>query len=173
MKHLFITTGIAVALVATTALAQDVAPVQGQATNPLVESIVAQYRSEGFTRLEVDTGPRQIKVEATRDGRELEVVYDAATGAIIYQAWDNERERGDDRPGVYYDRDDDDWVDAQGNYIDDRDDDHDDDDRRDDHWDDDDRDDDRWDDRDDDRDDRWDDDDRDDDDDDDDDRDDD
>ena len=116
MKHLFITTGIALGVVATTAFAQTVVPVQRQATNPLVESIVAQYQSEGFTRIEVDTGPRQIKVEATRDGRELEVVYDAATGAILYQAWERDRGRSDDRPGVYYDRDDDDWVDARGQY---------------------------------------------------------
>ncbi len=147
----------------------------GSATaSPLTDSLVAAWQAQGYQRIEIETGPTQVKVEAIRGTQKAEVVYDAATGAILRQEF--ERVDGDDntRPGVFYERDDDDFTRDDDRWDDDRrdddrwDDDRRDDDRRDgdrrdddrwddDRWDDDRRDDDRWDD------DRWDDDRRDDD----------
>jgi len=43
------------------------------------------YLAEGYTFVEVKIGPTQTKVEAFRNGRKVEVVYDNATGKIIKQ----------------------------------------------------------------------------------------
>lgn len=49
------------------------------------QQLVSAYQSEGFTAIEVVTGATQIKVEAVRNGTKLEVIYDAASGAIVKQ----------------------------------------------------------------------------------------
>lgn len=100
------------------------------------------YLAQGYTFVEVKVGPTQTKVEAIKDGRKLEVVYDNATGDIIKQ--ETERADADDasRTGKdvrtvrrdFEDGDDDD--DHDGDHDDDDDDhgsDHDDDDDDDDH----------------------------------------
>ncbi|MDZ4088827.1 MAG: PepSY domain-containing protein [Tabrizicola sp.] len=119
------------------------------------------YLAQGYTFVEVKIGPTQTKVEAIRDGRKVEVVYDNATGEIIKQ--ENEAADSDDagRTGKDVktvrkdfedgDDDDDDDDDDHGSDHDDDDDDDDDDDSNDDRDDDNggDRDDDRDDDKDD------------------------
>lgn len=52
------------------------------------------YLAEGYSFVEVKIGPTQTKVEAIKDGRKVEVVYDNATGKIIKQ--ENEAADSDD-----------------------------------------------------------------------------
>ncbi len=52
------------------------------------------YLAKGFSFVEVKIGPTQTKVEAIKDGRKVEVVYDNATGKIIKQ--EDEADDGDD-----------------------------------------------------------------------------
>ena len=47
--------------------------------------LVTAYQAKGYTRIEVKTGPTQIKVEAVKGNAKVEVVYDATTGAILSQ----------------------------------------------------------------------------------------
>ena len=71
MKHFALTLGLA-GIVAGPALAQDMA-------NRVADAFLA----EGYDFVEIQQGLSQIKVEATRDGRTLEVVYDRATGQVL------------------------------------------------------------------------------------------
>ncbi len=98
----------------------------------LEESALQAFIDEGYSKIEIETIGDSIKVEAVRGGIEVEIVYDAETGAVISQ------ESG------YVDDDRDDEDDDDRDHDDDRDDDDRDDDRDDDG--DDDRDDDRGDD---------------------------
>lgn len=104
------------------------------------------YLAEGYTFVEVKIGPTQTKVEAFRNGRKVEVVYDNATGKIIKQedeaADDDDATRtgkdvksvkkdfedGDDDSDDDEDEDDDDDDDDDDGDDDDEDDDDDDDD---------------------------------------------
>jgi hypothetical protein len=52
------------------------------------------YLAKGYTFVEVKIGPTQTKVEAIKDGRKVEVIYDNATGRIIEQ--ENEAADHDD-----------------------------------------------------------------------------
>ena len=112
----------------------------------LSEQLISGYQAQGYDFIEVQEGLSQIKVEATRGDRTLEVIYDSRTGAILKQ--EIEPADADDlgRIGVEYDRRDRDFVgDDRDDDDDRRDDDHrddDDDDYRDDDDDDDYRDDD-------------------------------
>ena len=47
--------------------------------------LAEDYLAQGFTFVEVKIGPTQTKVEAIKNGRQVEVVYDNATGAIVKQ----------------------------------------------------------------------------------------
>ena len=49
------------------------------------DELVAAYQAEGYTKIEVKTGLTQIKVEAIMGTTKVEVIYDAATGAILKQ----------------------------------------------------------------------------------------
>lgn len=42
-----------------------------------------KYRAQGFDYVEVRVGPSQIKVEAYRNGQEVETIYDRATGNVL------------------------------------------------------------------------------------------
>lgn len=48
-----------------------------------VDSLVADYQAQGFTRIEVRNGLTQTKVEAIRGTEKLEVVLDRATGSVL------------------------------------------------------------------------------------------
>ena len=47
------------------------------------QDLIDSFQSEGFTRVEVKTGPTQTKVEAIRGQQKVEVVYDRATGNVL------------------------------------------------------------------------------------------
>ena len=49
------------------------------------DELVLAYQAQGYTRIEVKTGPTQIKVEAVTGNSKVEVIYDALTGAILQQ----------------------------------------------------------------------------------------
>lgn len=49
------------------------------------DQLVSAYQADGYSTIEVTTGTGQIKVEAVRDTTKVEVVYDAASGAILRQ----------------------------------------------------------------------------------------
>lgn len=48
-----------------------------------VDSIVADYQAQGYSRIEVVNGLTQTKLEAIRGTEKLEVVLDRATGAVL------------------------------------------------------------------------------------------
>lgn len=96
--------------------------------------LAKDYLEEGYTWVEVKVGPTQTKVEAVKDGRKVEVIYDNATGDIITQ--ENETADDDDlgRTGMQVktvkkdfedDEDDDDEDDDEDDDDEDHDDDHD------------------------------------------------
>ncbi len=74
MKRATFTLAAVVGLIASVADAQSIA-----------DQAISQLTAQGYSRIEVQTGPSQVKVEAIRGNRELEVVYDAVTGAILKQ----------------------------------------------------------------------------------------
>lgn len=105
------------ALAANIALAQD-------ATQGAVE----QFQADGYTRIEVKTGPTQTKIEAIKGDTKVEVVIDNATGAVLKRETETVEADDDTAPGVFFDSRDDDFVDGDdGDDTDDGDDDDDDD----------------------------------------------
>ena len=101
MKRILLATAAALALTAGAATAQGVA-----------DQVVGQLRDQGFTRVEVTTGPTQVKIEAIRGGTKVEYVYDLATGALLKQETGAVDGDDDTAPGVEYDRSGDDFVDG-------------------------------------------------------------
>mgnify|MGYP003676580315 CR=1 FL=1 len=147
MKRMISISALVLGLSASIAQAQTIA-----------EQVRTQLTSQGYDTIEIKEGRGQIRVEATRGGQKLEVVYDAATGEILSQevsALDgsSSRDSSDDSDDDHDDDSDDDRDDDSDDDRDDDSDDDRDDDSDDDHDDDsdDDRDDDSDDDRDDDR----------------------
>ena len=67
----------------------------------LIDQVTSQLTAQGYSRIEVKRLGTTVKVEAQRDGRELEVVYDSATGAIVKQEVNQIRAGDDTTPGVY------------------------------------------------------------------------
>ena len=47
------------------------------------DAVVAGLRADGYDFIEVKRGPTQTKVEATRGNRQIEIVYDNATGQVL------------------------------------------------------------------------------------------
>jgi hypothetical protein len=47
------------------------------------DQLIAEYQTNGYSYIEVKSGLSQIKVEAVKDGKRIEVIYDIATGAPI------------------------------------------------------------------------------------------
>ncbi|MCU0906565.1 MAG: PepSY domain-containing protein [Rhodobacteraceae bacterium] len=111
MRLSLIRTSAIAVLLSTSAMAQGSA---------FATQVVQNLQGLGYTYIEVDTGPTQMKVEAVRGTDKLEVVYDLASGAILRE--ERERATGEylGRTGVEFDRDDRDFV---GNGRDDDDDD--------------------------------------------------
>lgn len=134
MKRLFLTTSAAGLVLGGAAWAQS--------QNVDVRTLADRYINDGATYVEVYQGPTQIKVEATQGNQTLEVVYDAATGAILYTELDPADAEDMRRSGVEFNRedrdftlddddddDDDSYDDDDDGYDDDDDDDDDSDDR--------------------------------------------
>ncbi len=102
MKKTLLSTTAIFALTATTGFAQSIA-----------EQVVTQLQAEGYQRIEVKNGPNQVKVEAIRNGRKLEVVYDAATGAILDQEVEPVDDDDETSPGVEISDEDEDFIDDE------------------------------------------------------------
>jgi hypothetical protein len=108
------------------------------------DTVIADFTAQGFTRVEVKTGPTQTKVEAIRGLDKVEVVYDTATGTILSRETETVDAGDDTAPGFEIRNRDRDFIrvaDGRPSDDDDFDDDHDDSDGRDDSDDRDDRDD--------------------------------
>ncbi|MES2666835.1 MAG: PepSY domain-containing protein [Pseudomonadota bacterium] len=72
------------------------------------QELADQMTAAGYTRVEVKTGPTQIKVEAIRGTEKLETIYDAATGTVLSREVQLVDAGDDTRPGVQIrDRDED------------------------------------------------------------------
>lgn len=65
------------------------------------EQITRQLQDQGFTRIEIDTSPRVIEVEAYRGTTELGLSYDARTGALTRSEQSRASADDDLRPGVF------------------------------------------------------------------------
>ena len=115
------------------------------------QSLIDQFRAQGYTHIEVKRGLGQIKIEGYRAGVSREIVVDLATGAIVKDESESAREpigspddieiKDENRDFLDDDHDDDHDDDDHGRRghhddDDDHDDDHDDDDDDDDHGDD-------------------------------------
>jgi hypothetical protein len=85
-------------LLATAAalLLAGAAPALALSTQELIDG----YAAEGFTRIEVKTGPTQIKVEAIRGTEKVETIYDAASGAVLKREVEAVGPGHDTAPGV-------------------------------------------------------------------------
>ncbi|WP_439156390.1 PepSY domain-containing protein [Yoonia sp.] len=102
MKNILLSTTAAIAMTATAAFSQSIA-----------DQVITQLQEQGYTRIEVENGPTQVKVEAIRDGMKLEVVYDAATGAILKEEVAPIDADDDVRSGVSVRDDDEDFIDDE------------------------------------------------------------
>jgi len=61
-----------------------------------LDPVISKLRADGFSSFEVKRERGQIKVEAYRDGFGREMVYDAATGALIKDELQRDRDRNRD-----------------------------------------------------------------------------
>lgn len=76
------------------------------------DSIVSDLTEQGYTRIEIKTGPTQIKVEAIRGTEKLEVIYDIESGKVLKQETEVVEAGDDTAPGVEISSDDEDFVDG-------------------------------------------------------------
>ena len=83
----------------------------GVSAQTVAEQVIAALQDQGYESIEVTTSPTQVKVEAIRDGRKLEAIYDAQTGEILKQEVENVDPDEDYTPGVSFDNEDDDFID--------------------------------------------------------------
>lgn len=87
----------AFALAASVAMAQD-------ATQALID----QFQADGYTHIEVKRGTKQIKIEAIKGTEKIEIIIDAATGAVVKREVGTVEAGDDTTPGVSDDGSDDD-----------------------------------------------------------------
>lgn len=97
------------------------------------EELVAEYQAADYDFIEVTEGISQIKVEATRDGQTIEVIYDAETGEILKSEQEAADAEHRDRTGVQVRSRARDFLDADDLDDEDDEDDHDENDDEDDH----------------------------------------
>ena len=67
------------------------------------ETVVAGLQGQGYTRVEVKTGPTQTKFEAIKGSEKLEVIYDNASGNVLKTETGTVGLLESIRGGVYYD----------------------------------------------------------------------
>ncbi len=107
------------------------------AINP--QALADKYVAEGYTYVEVKTGPTQTKLEAVKGNRKVEVVYDNATGEVIKSEFEDADDDYIGKSGVEIDSSNKDFEDndnSDGDDDDSEDDDNDDDENDDDSGDD-------------------------------------
>lgn len=56
----------------------------------LAARVLADLEREGFHKVEIDLWPERLKIEAQREGRKIEALYDRVTGGLL---WQDERSR--------------------------------------------------------------------------------
>ena len=83
------------------------------------DSVVNDLTGQGYTRIEIKTGPTQMKVEAIRGTEKLEIVYDLETGAVLEQETGEIYQGENTAPGVEISTDDEDFVDGSDDGDDD------------------------------------------------------
>ncbi len=66
------------ALVSSVVLSSGMAAAQVDTT-----ALVNDLQAQGYSRVEVRTGPSQVKVEAIRGTEKVETIYDSATGSVL------------------------------------------------------------------------------------------
>lgn len=119
----------------TTFLAAAITLAAGMAfAQDATQTMIDQFKADGYTRIEVKTGPTLTKIEAIRDGQKVEVIVDNATGEVIKRETEAVVPGENVSPGVFID---DDSADDSADSVDDDQDDSDDDDGDDDSGDDD------------------------------------
>ncbi|KQI67378.1 hypothetical protein AN189_15630 [Loktanella sp. 3ANDIMAR09] len=111
MKHFWMTAVLALGTttVGSTAMAQSIS-----------DQVISSLRDQGYSRIEVKNGISQVKVEAIRGNRELEVVYDKRTGAILKQEVNVADSRDRNATGIEVRDERRDFVSARNNDDDDR-----------------------------------------------------
>ena len=75
-------------------------------------TVVSDLTGLGYTRIEIKTGPTQMKVEAIRGTEKLEIIYDIETGAVLKQEIGEVYQGENTTPGVEIKTDDEDFVDG-------------------------------------------------------------
>ena len=105
---------------ATAALSANMAVSQ---TAFSAEALADAYIAEGYTYVEVTVGPSQTKLEAIRDDRQVEVIYDNATGAVLKQEFEDADDDYVGRTGIEIETSDDDFEDDEDDEDDEEDDD--------------------------------------------------
>ena len=103
---------------ATTAtLALTTGAALAQPVPSTAETLVAELQRAGYTRIEIEEGPKQTKVEAANAREKIEYVFDRASGAILSQ--EVEIPDADDLiPGIEIEREDEDFIAASGAVLD-------------------------------------------------------
>lgn len=110
----------------TTFLAAAITLAAGMAfAQDATQTMIDQFKADGYTRIEVKTGPTLTKIEAIRDGQKVEVIVDNATGEVIKRETEAVVPGENVSPGVFMD---DDGADDSADSVDDDQDDSDDDD---------------------------------------------
>ncbi len=72
----------------------------GAALALTTQQVIDTLSTQGFTRIEIKTGPTQIKVEAIRGTEKLEQVFDSASGTILKSETEAVRPGENTAPGV-------------------------------------------------------------------------
>ena len=72
----------------------------GAALALTTQQVIDTLSTQGFTRIEIKTGPTQIKVEAIRGTEKLEQVFDSASGTMLKSEVETVRPGEDTAPGV-------------------------------------------------------------------------
>lgn len=87
------------------------------------DQVVADLQAQGYSVVEVELGPNQVKAEAIMGDTKIELVYDRATGEVLSR--EEEKADAEDMAdtGLEIEQSASDFIDADGNEIDDDDDD--------------------------------------------------
>ncbi len=92
------------------------------------DAAVAGFQAAGYSRIEVKTGPNQVKIEAIKGAQKVEVIIDRNTGAVLKRETETVGVGENTSPGVFFDSRNDDFTDGSDDSSDDDSDDDDDDD---------------------------------------------
>lgn len=86
------------------------------------EGLISGLQAEGYGWVEVKRGPTQFEVEAVRGREKVEMVIDAASGAVLHRETERADREDRARSGTQIRDRDRDFVDARGRELDDDDD---------------------------------------------------